>query len=57
MCTIAPETTYGWLCESMVIPERYFDTASRDLPIERIPNTWWQCGCEDKNTYTQAFCK
>ena len=36
----------------------HFDpTNSLDMPVERKVNSWWECGCENMNTYTQAFCK
>lgn len=52
ICEIAPGTQYGWLCSSFVIAARDFDPEANDLPIERKLNSWWECGCEDKNTYT-----
>lgn len=52
LCEIAPGTQYGWLCSSFVIANRDFDPTANDLPIERKLNSWWQCGCENKNTYT-----
>ena len=27
------------------------------MPVERFVNSWWECGCENMNTYTQAFCR
>ncbi len=45
-------STYGWLCESFTIDIESFDPQSSDLPLDRVPNSFWQCGCEDKNTYT-----
>ena len=33
ICEIAPQTQYGWLCESFVIAEKDFDKEARDLPV------------------------
>lgn len=57
MCEIAPYSQRGWLCESFSIPYDDFDPWSEKMPLGRVPNSWWECGCEDKNTYTQAFCR
>lgn len=57
MCNIAPLSQRGWLCESFSIPPEEFDPFSDKLPLGRLPNSWWECGCEDMNTYTQAFCR
>ena len=45
------------MCTSFTIPANEFDPKAQDLPIHRVMNSWWECGCEYRNTYTQAFCR
>ena len=48
----APFSQYGWICQSTQILTVDFDPAMDYMPVERIDNGWWECGCENKNTYT-----
>ena len=53
-CTRRNNAYYNWLCESSVIDPFYFEVNVPRLPINKEMTSWWLCGVEDRNTYTQA---
>ena len=53
-CMRRNESYYNWECKSSIISEFYFDPTEPRLPINKEMNSWWVCGAEDRNTYTQA---
>ena len=56
-CVRRNNAYYNWLCESTVITEFNFDPVIPQLPINKEMTSWWVCGVEDRNTYTQAQCR
>ena len=56
-CTRDNTAYYNWLCESTHISSFYWDPRSDRMPINRRETSWWICGAEDRNTYTQAQCR
>jgi hypothetical protein len=48
---------FNWLCYSARIEQFYFEPESEMMPINRVENSWWECGAEDMKTYTQASCR
>lgn len=57
LCEYAPQSQYGWLCSSYWIPAYAFKEDANRLPIDKERTSWWECGCENMQTYTQAFCR
>ena len=45
---------FNWLCHSVKIDSFYWDPSVPRMPINREETSWWTCGVEDRNTYTQA---
>ena len=56
-CVKDETAMYGWSCYSAKIEAEYFDPEDTIFPTHRHENSWWECGCEDKKTYTQASCR
>ena len=48
---------FNWLCESAHMTDFFFDPEIPRMPYNRTPTSWWVCGAEDRNTYTQAQCR
>ena len=53
-CMRDQQAAYNWDCKSAKIDEYFFDPKSNQFPIQRELTSWWECGVEDKKTYTQA---
>ena len=56
-CVRDNSSYFGWLCESSIISEYQFRPEQNRMPSNREITSWWTCGAEDYNTYTQAYCR
>ena len=45
---------FNWDCDGAMILEHYWQPEVDEMPLNRIATSWWECGVEDKNSYTQA---
>ena len=56
-CTRNNEAYFKWDCESTMITEFNFRPEESRMPSDREITSWWECGAEDYNTYTQLQCR
>ena len=56
-CTRDNASYFNWLCESLHISSYYWNPTVNRMPVNISKNSWWTCGVEDRNTYTQAQCR
>ena len=53
-CTRDNVSYFKWDCESTRITGNSFRPEEQRMPSDREITSWWTCGVEDFNTYTQA---
>ena len=56
-CTRDETAFFNWDCVGSKINANVWAPEVDEMPDIRTPTSWWVCGVEDKNTYTQAQCR
>jgi hypothetical protein len=53
-CLRDSSNRFNYSCSSAKIDKFFFEEDSTTFPMQRNDTSWWECGAEDKKTYTQA---
>ena len=56
-CDREPSNYFNWECHSTKIHYSNWHPEVGEMPDNRSSTSWWECGVEDKRTYTQAQCR